>query len=595
MQIPKVEEMSKKNQSAVIQQHPAPSHEQTMARIHEGMKRLGDLPIFSTSINKIRHISSDPNSDAMAVAKEVLKDANLSTKLLRLGNSAYYNRGVGKIGVISRAVIVLGFETVRNLTLTLKLIESFQNANPSVEMSRMLVRSYLAAGFVRDIAEKCGVKDIEESYVCALLHNLGEITVAYVLPEEYIRIKELVEQKNLSRSAAENAVLGTSISLISQELAASWEFPATVVNTMAPPPSEITGTIKDRVSFNRSVSGLTHQMLDNLYSGNKDGEELTDTLGMISQATGLHDGMVENYLNESFRQSCSLASEYGLNKKLLQPQLGDAEGTLRNKWARQFSFYASMDEDAPAATSIQLQDSPVTAVAMPTLNNSAPPLPSVKTTVKKAPETGIPDARANGAVPTKQPEKPSVQVEPDEPAEPTDASAPVAGNTNLQLQFIQEITDLIAKSARLSDVFVKVLDGLHRGAGFDRALLCLVTPDRRRYVGRLAAGAHREVLKQYFSFPINPTSDLFSKTLMEGGEIMVTDVSEGIWGNLLPADFVQVVKANSFIVAALRYQEKAVGFFYADRAESGRAIGETDQRNLLQFITQARLALRLCS
>ena len=76
---------------------------------------------------------------------------------------------------------------------------------------------------------------------------------------------------------------------------------------------------------------------------------------------------------------------------------------------------------------------------------------------------------------------------------------------------------------------------------------------------------------------------------------MVTDVSAGTWGNLLPADFVQIVKANSFLVAALRYQEKAVGFFYADRAKSGLAIGETDQRNLLQFITQARLALRLCS
>lgn len=127
-----------------------------MARIRDGLKCLGDLPIFSTSINKVRRVSSDPNSDAMAVAKEVLKDANLSTKLLRLSNSACYNRGAGKISVISRSVIVLGFETVRNLTLTLKLIESFQNANPSTEMSKLLVKSYLAAGFVRDIAENAG-------------------------------------------------------------------------------------------------------------------------------------------------------------------------------------------------------------------------------------------------------------------------------------------------------------------------------------------------------------------------------------------------------------------------------------------------------
>ena len=153
----------------------------------------------------------------------------------------------------------------------------------------------------------------------------------------------------------------------------------------------------------------------------------------------------------------------------------------------------------------------------------------------------------------------------------------------------------MAKSARLSEVFVKVVDGLHRGAGFDRVLLCLVTPDRRNYVGRLAAGAQREVLKQYFSFPIDPSSDLFSKTLNDGGELLVNNTADAAWGNLLPSKFVEVIKADSFIVAALRYQEKAVGFFYADCAVSGRLIDEADRRNLLQFVTQARLALRLCT
>jgi HD-like signal output (HDOD) protein len=583
--------MSNKNQNAAIQQHPALSHEQTMARIREGLERLGDLPIFSTSINKIRRISSDPNSDAMAVAKEVLKDANLTTKLLRLGNSAYYNRGVGKIAVISRAVIVLGFETVRNLTLTLKLIESFQNANPNVEMSKMLVKSYLAAGFVRDIAEKCGVKDIEESYVCALLHNLGEITVAYVLPDEHLRIAQLIEEGR-SQSAAENAVLGTTIYLISQELAKSWEFPDTVVNTMAPPPEKVTGGAKDRVGFNRAITSLAHQLLGNLYNDTGDGEQLTDTLELISKVTGLQDGMVENYLSESFRTSCSLATEYGLDKKMLKPQLGNAEGTTRNKWARQFSYYASMDEETPAASAAEQVAAPtITSMAAPPAKTT--PLPEGRTVPEKTDhvaETHVPPIN-NSRVASDPRAARTEEIPSPSSVEPAQRHL----NHQLQLQIIQEITDLIAKSSRLSEVFVKVLDGLHRGAGFDRVLLCLVTPDRRHYVGRLAAGAQRDTLKQYFSFPIKPASDLFSKTLTEGGELMVSDSSANTWRNQLPVDFVQTTKASSFIIAALRYQEKAVGFFYADCAVSGRTMNEVDQRNLLQFVTQARLALRLCS
>jgi len=583
--------MTVKNQRHAVQQDTAPSHQQTMATIRAGMKILGDLPIFSTSINKIRRISSDPSSDAMAVAQEVLKDANLSTKLLRLGNSAHYNRGVGKISVVSRAVIVLGFETVKNLTLTLKLIESFQTANPVVDMSKMLVKSYLAAGFVRDIADKCGIKDVEESYVCALLYNLGEITVAYVMPNEYQRISELVLNKGLSQAEAEQTVLGTSISLISQELATTWEFPPTVVSAMAPPPSKITRPIKDHVSFNRSIASLAHQLLDNLYSATGEGDHLTDTLEMIAKATGLNDGMVENYLNESFRMSCALATEYGLNKKSLKPQLGDGEGTLRNKWARQLSYYASTEEPGSAAN----PDKQTTSTAKAeTISPSKDTLGSPKgaDSSNASLTSNNVSSRTNEA------------ALPNQVSNPPDDVAPLSGanhlaqahfNAQLQLQIIQEITELMAKSARLSEVFVKVVDGLHRGAGFDRVLLCLVTPDRRNYVGRLAAGAQREVLKQYFSFPIDPSSDLFSKTLNDGGELLVNNTADAAWGNLLPSKFVEVIKADSFIVAALRYQEKAVGFFYADCAVSGRLIDEADRRNLLQFVTQARLALRLCT
>lgn len=579
----------------------APSHAETMARIHEGMKRLGDLPIFSASINKIRNISSDPDSDAMAVAKEILKDANLSAKLLRLGNSAYYNRGVGKISVVSRSVVLLGFKTVRSLTLTLKLIESFQSANPSVDMGKMLVRSFLAAGFVRDMADKCGIKDIEESYVCALLHNLGEIAVTYVMPEEHQRINNLIKDEKMTKAGAENLVLGTSIYAISQDLAKAWEFPATVISSMAPPPEKISGGIKDRSMFNRSLAALSHTLLDNLYTDSEDSERFTGAMEMISKVTGLNDSMVENFLSESFRQSCSLATEYGLDKKLLKPQLGNSEGTTRNKWARQFSYYASLDEDG---TPLQ-QDTPskVAVSTRETVPASSVPVPATR---GNSPDSGLSPADHSAALgrqpgntaPQRQDSvMPAITQEMLDSASPqaADLSAPTSHDPQIQLQIIQEITSLISRSARLSEVFVKVLDGLHRGAGFDRTLLCLVTQDRKSYVGRMSAGAQGEALKQYFSFPINPGKDAFSRLIVEGGEISVDDAASETWRQQLPQNFVQQTRARSFLAAGMRFQDRAVGFFYVDRAVTGRPITDDDQRNMLQFINQARLALRLCS
>ena len=253
---------------------------------------------------------------------------------------------------------------------------------------------------------------------------------------------------------------------------------------------------------------------------------------------------------------------------------------MRNKWARQFSYYASMDEQSAAANP---------SGPTPSANLSAKDVNPAADSSPPSNRTLVGDTPALSPTATSSPQPDKAQ------AAASDEAAPSHANPMLQLQIIQEITGLITRSARLSEVFIKVLDGINRGAGFERVLLCLVTPDRRHYVGRLAAGSDCDALKQYFSFPINPSSDLFSKTLMEGGELLVSGPADSIWRNLLPSDFVETTKAPSFVVASLRYQEKAVGFFYADCAVSGRSIDESDERNLLQFVTQARLALRLCT
>ncbi|MFC1749143.1 HDOD domain-containing protein [Pseudomonadota bacterium] len=121
--------------------------DETLELIKQKIEKLGDLPVFTASVNQICKMSADPDADAMSLSQAVLKDANLSVKLLRLANSPYYNRGLGKISVVSRAVIMLGFETVKNLSLTMKFIEGFQSEHPLIDMDKLLVRAYVTFAF----------------------------------------------------------------------------------------------------------------------------------------------------------------------------------------------------------------------------------------------------------------------------------------------------------------------------------------------------------------------------------------------------------------------------------------------------------------
>lgn len=567
------------------------SHDATMARIKAGMDRLGDLPIFSTSINTVRRVSSDPQADAMAVAQEVLKDASLSTKLLRLANSAYYNRGLGKISVVSRAVIMMGFETVRNLTLTLKLIESFQKSNAVVDMSRMLVRSYLAAGVVRTMAAKSGVKDIEESYVCALLHNLGEIIVAYVLPQEFITIHEQQKLAKVTHSQAQHGVLGTSFDAIGQDLAKSWEFPPLVVSSMARTSVKINGVLHDRLQINRALAFFANDLVGALYVESNDAaERFANSMHNLAAATGLGHGLIEHSLGEAFRMSCALAHDYGLDKNLLKPLLGDGDGddTARDKWARQFSYFASTGNEQPSAAA---KDQALARTGTPSKENTDATA-AVTARAKTAAAAASP--AANNATLSHAVSHGAAAPADVTAAAPTPPAATIH-EAQIQLTLIQEISAMIAQGARLNQVFVKVLEGIQRGVGFDRVILCLVTPDRRNYVARLAVGQGREQMKEFFALPIEPQRDFFSKILLEGGDVLVEDIAHSACAALLPKDFLRIAAVKSFIVAAVSYDGKPVGFFYADRPISMRPIVADDMRNVLNFVTQARLALRLCN
>ena len=55
--------------------------------IENKIKELGDLPLFSATINRIQRIGSDPDSNASILSAEISRDLGLTTALLRLSNS----------------------------------------------------------------------------------------------------------------------------------------------------------------------------------------------------------------------------------------------------------------------------------------------------------------------------------------------------------------------------------------------------------------------------------------------------------------------------------------------------------------------------
>jgi len=543
------------------------SQEDILEDIMDRLKQSGDLPIFSASVNRVQLVGSDPDSDAMTLSMEVLKDANLTTRVLKLANSSYYNRGQAKVGALSRAIVMLGFDVIKSTVLTMKMIESFQYEHPSINMDSLLVNAYLSAGFVREMATECGIKEVEQSYICGLLHNLGEVVTAYTMPEEYLEIHALVKNEQVSWARAQKRILGMPLRKIGKGIVEKWEFPDTVVNTIAAHHRGKKLSIRDKVALNRGLASVSSEIMSLLYSDTPTTTaSYSDLIKDLTKMAGLSTESVTNCLETSFKQSCDLANEYGLDKKLLCPKIRvQGNDTKLDKMARQLSYYAVNKDPAHLA---------------PNDNNS----------FDVGNNGGNDDGNNEGY-------DDGYDTEPQEVVEYNASevnSASIVGDANVLLSVLHELTGMMANKAQLNSVFKKILEGLQLGVGFDRALFCFLSPDHQYYSSRLACGQQSESLKSYFEhLPIDTDHDLFSKLIMEGNELLVPDVTLGSWAKLLPKHFVEKVGVRSFAVAAIRIKERPIGLIYADKVLQGITISSDDNRGFMQMVAQAHLALQV--
>lgn len=210
------------------------SNDATVQFLLRRMRHKGDFPAFSQTISQLNKASSSDTDGLASVSNSILKDYALTNKVLRLVNSAYYSRGGGKINTISRAVVMLGINPVRNIAAALMLFEHLQNKQQSQQLKEDTVKSLFSALVANDLAATSKVTNHEEAFLCALLEQLGKMLTRFYLHEESQAIDKLMMQDNYSEQKAVSEVLGTSYHQLGISIARDWGFPDQIIESMKP-------------------------------------------------------------------------------------------------------------------------------------------------------------------------------------------------------------------------------------------------------------------------------------------------------------------------------------------------------------------------
>jgi HD-like signal output (HDOD) protein len=141
------------------------------------VSKLGEsgMPVFAHTARDISAVSHSRESSAAELARVVLQDAAMTAKLLRVANSPVFNPMGRSISTVSRAVVVLGFQEVRSICLSIAVVESMLKGRQKQRVIEEMARSFHAAVQARSFARKRKDKSPEEVFIATLLYRLGDM------------------------------------------------------------------------------------------------------------------------------------------------------------------------------------------------------------------------------------------------------------------------------------------------------------------------------------------------------------------------------------------------------------------------------------
>ncbi len=232
------------------------------------LRRISDsptFPAFSANIQELLGILEDPYYPVYEVSRVVLRDVSLTTQILKLVNSIYFQSRQRQVHTISSAVMIMGFELVRDLAVGLKLFENFQTSSSLDEVKRLLLASFFMALAAQELTRQDQCLDGEELFLTALLYNFGELAAAYYFPKEYRRVLEGAQDGQLSKSEAVLQVFHFSLDDLGQSLLKTWNFPDALrvrLANLKQPGGDMPGPAGQRRRLFRGVQELSQALLN---------------------------------------------------------------------------------------------------------------------------------------------------------------------------------------------------------------------------------------------------------------------------------------------------------------------------------------------
>ena len=201
--------------------------------IHE-LDRIRDIPTLPVMVMEANRLLEDPNTSVADLCAVIEKDQAMTMKILKLVNSSFYGLP-SQISNIRNAIIVLGYNTVRNAIMTLmimKLMPKRASGIGGFSVSELWSHAVEVGVLSRHLAEIAGVKWSNDCFVAGLLHDIGKVILLRFFPSMFEAVIALQRSQPCSFFEAETLLGQIDHAAIGGVLGQKWMLPPILIEAI---------------------------------------------------------------------------------------------------------------------------------------------------------------------------------------------------------------------------------------------------------------------------------------------------------------------------------------------------------------------------
>ncbi|QSX29029.1 HDOD domain-containing protein [Shewanella cyperi] len=295
-----------------------------------------EMPALCSTVKTLERLAKDDVSSMTILGRSIMHDNALTSRILRVANSATYNKGISQVTTVSRAAVVLGFDTIRNICITAKLLSSLlenKNLTPAVyqRLLKLMAKSFQAAMLARMMLSGYEEEIQEEAFIAALLYHLGESAFWSMGGELAIELDRQLEgvDDGLVALSRVRDLLGASFTQLTQGLARNWGLGEVLLKSLNNPDER---TPEIRAIF------LANKLSEALAEVRPDPVEMEKRIKQAADLLGIKPDEFRNQAFMCARSTHKLAEAYGAKVlvdflpepgKFLPPEEEEIQITIR--------------------------------------------------------------------------------------------------------------------------------------------------------------------------------------------------------------------------------------------------------------------------